>query len=585
MRKKGLLMVPVVALAIVLGLSVPIQNVFATEDTNDIGTEEEAEVETEPPIPDSYYLPIESNEIENWPAGPQVEAEAAVVMDAATGAFLYSKNMDAKEYPASITKIMTTLVAIENGDLDSRVKFSDEAVNYLDPESSRLWMEEGERISLRRALYGVMLASANDCANGVAEKVGGSIDNFIQMMNDKAKELGCTNTHFTNAHGLHDEDHYTTARDMALIMQAALRNETFAEICQTVEYHYPKTNKMKEERYFINHHKMLPDGEFYYRGCLGGKTGFTSDSLNTLVTAVNRRGRVLICVVLRTNGSDKTYRETTQLLDYGFDNFTRERLPVAEAETTRAELLGISEIGMSSKITGPELHEKVIQTASTVRVSLPKEANAEEVDKTLTGDGTLAYTYKGWPVASIPVTFTPISFEVTKPQISELTAAALQRREEQLRAAAQETETEADSLVAGVGGGIQKGLQAANDFIYEHDIALAVVGLVLIIAMIPILLIAYVRSRKSTKIRKLRKQEKEELTQIEKDINSKSAFEIEAEIRAELEKERIAREKEEARKREIEAEEQRIREMEEVIARSEQPTEASKQEEPNQKED
>lgn len=169
--------------------------------------------------------------------------------------------MDEAHYPASITKIMTTLLALENGNLSDMVTFSDDAINNT--EGSGIARDYGEQMTLEQCLYGVMLESANECAYAVAEHVGGTVENFVDMMNAKAKELGCTNTHFANPHGLQDENHYTTAHDMALIAQAAYQNETFRIIIGTKMYTIPPTNKHAEETVLRNHHDMphLPQCE------------------------------------------------------------------------------------------------------------------------------------------------------------------------------------------------------------------------------------------------------------------------------------------------------------------------------------
>ena len=148
----------------------------------------------EPETIEAYTLPIESNNTKDWPQGPKIEAEAAIVMEAETGTVLYAKNIKAKEYPASITKLMTVLVALENGNLNDTVTFSEEAVYSIEPGSSHLGIRPGEQLSLRQSLFGIMLASANDISNGVAEHIGGSIEHFVEMMNEKAAELGCINT-------------------------------------------------------------------------------------------------------------------------------------------------------------------------------------------------------------------------------------------------------------------------------------------------------------------------------------------------------------------------------------------------------
>ena len=280
-----------------------------------------AEEETEDPIPESYYYAIESNETSGWPQGPSIESAAATVMDMDTGVFLYSKNATAKMYPASTTKIMTTLLLIENCNLDDEITFS-EIVYDLEEGSSHLGIQPGEEMTLRDAAYGIMLASANDISNGVAEYMGGSLSGFADMMNAKAEELGCVNTHFANPHGLYQEDHYTCAYDMALIAKAAYDNPTFREIVTTKEYTIPETNLTEEQRSFLNHHKMMHSDEEYYRDwCTGGKTGFTSECLNTLVTYAEKDGKRFVSVVFRVNGADKAYIESTQILEYGFNNF------------------------------------------------------------------------------------------------------------------------------------------------------------------------------------------------------------------------------------------------------------------------
>lgn len=297
-------------------------SVVAAEETTDAASEESTDGETEEERlePDAYFEPVQSNEVDGWPQGPAVWAESAVVMDIDSGAFLYSKNVDAAKYPASITKIMTALLALENCSLHERVTFSKNAIYGIERNSSHIGIRPGEILSMEECLYGMMLASANEVCLAVAEHVAGSVDAFVEMMNQKAMELGCTNTHFTNPNGLPDEQHYTTAHDMALIAQAAYKNSTFRTICQTEVSHIPTTNMCGEERWFQNHHKMLLDGEYHYDGCTGGKTGYTQAALNTLVTYAERDDRRLLCVTFRTNGR-QVYTDTAALLDYGFQNF------------------------------------------------------------------------------------------------------------------------------------------------------------------------------------------------------------------------------------------------------------------------
>lgn len=561
MKKKGSVVLTAffAALCVTLSFFAPVRYAMASEENFEEEQMQETETETETQLPDSYFLPIESNEVKGWPQGPQVEAEAAVVMDVSSGAFLYSKNMTAKEYPASITKIMTALVAIEHGNLDKKIKCSEHAVYSIEAESSHCGLQPGEKLTLRQALYALMLESANDAANSIAERVGGTIEAFVQMMNDKAKELGCVNTHFTNPHGLHDEDHYTCAYDMALITRAAFANETLAEIAGTVEYSIPKTNKVKEVRYFLNHHKMLSSEEYLYEGCIGGKTGFTSDALNTLVTVAQRDGRRLISVVLKTNGATKTYEESTALLDYGYDQFVCETMQIQDAQLTRAALINMDFQGRTALLEPDVLREPVVKTAKSTEVSIPKDGKKKAVKVTYLSDGTLQYTYRGWNVGSASIQFQKPGASLPVSTVSQKITESVPS-EELLQTEAEPEETKGDWLEKA-----RTAWSGAMEWIYDHDIMAAVVVFILILALLPILMIAYVRNRSSQMIRKERRREREARIRREEEIDSKSVQEIEAEIRGELEKERLKREREEARRLEAQKEEQTIAEAEEVI--------------------
>ena len=201
----------------------------------------------------SMCIPVYAAEY--WPEGPEVVSPNVIVMEASTGTVLYDRDSLEAHYPASITKIMTTLIALENSDLNDIVTFSDAAIDNT--EGSGIARDYGEQMTMEQCLYAVMLASANECAYAVAEHVGGTIENFVAMMNEKAKELGCQNTHFANPHGLHDENHYTCCYDMALIAMAAYQNETFRIIVGTARYTIPPTNKHAEQTDLQNHNEML----------------------------------------------------------------------------------------------------------------------------------------------------------------------------------------------------------------------------------------------------------------------------------------------------------------------------------------
>lgn len=251
---------------------------------------------------------------------PDLESEAAVLMDANTGQVLFEKNMNQQLYPASITKIMTILLGLEYGNLNDTITMSHQAVYSIERGSAHIALEEGEQITMEQALMAAMLPSANDASNGIAEKISGSVPEFVKLMNKRAAETGALNTHFANANGLHDDDHVTTAYDMAMITKTALQNDQFRRIFGTVQYQIPPTNKKTQTRYFWTEHKMMKPGKYQYDGAIGGKTGYTKEAECTLVTAARKGDRELIAVVLKssTNG---VYNDTKKLLDYGFDEF------------------------------------------------------------------------------------------------------------------------------------------------------------------------------------------------------------------------------------------------------------------------
>lgn len=254
---------------------------------------------------------------------PIIQSDSAILMDAKTGAVLYEKNIHKRQFPASITKIMTALLAVENGNLEDIITFSHNAVYNIEFGSSHIGMREGEQITLRDALHGMLLMSANEVSNGIAEYIDGSIEQFAEHMTIRAKEIGAYNTNFVNPHGLHDENHYTTAYDMALIAREALKYDSFREVVGTTTYTIAPTNLVDEPRYLAHQHRLFNKKAYpnsYYEGCIGGKTGFTNEASHTLVTYAKRNGIELIVVVLKSE-KQAMYDDTRTLLDYGFDNF------------------------------------------------------------------------------------------------------------------------------------------------------------------------------------------------------------------------------------------------------------------------
>lgn len=260
----------------------------------------------------------------SWPQCSGIQADGGILIDADSNAVLYEKNADQPYYPASITKILTALIIIENCDLEEMVTFSDNAVNNVESNSSNMGAMVGDVLSVRDCLYGLMLASANESANALAEHCSGSIEAFTDLMNQKARELGCTGSHFANPSGLNNEDHYVTARDMAIIMRAAIANPVFVEIDGARYWkhapikRYPDPDDPHNTVYA--HHGMLKKNDpRYYAGTFAGKTGYTSLAGNTLVTSAQKNGLTLIAVIL--NGHQTHYQDTKILFDFGFRNF------------------------------------------------------------------------------------------------------------------------------------------------------------------------------------------------------------------------------------------------------------------------
>lgn len=346
-----------------------------------------------------------------WPDAPETLSPSVILMEESTGTILYEKNSDEAHYPASITKIMTTLLALENGNLSDMVTFSDDAINNT--EGSGIARDYGEQMTLEQCLYGVMLESANECAYAVAEHVGGTVENFVDMMNAKAKELGCTNTHFANPHGLQDENHYTTAHDMALIAQAAYQNETFRIIIGTKMYTIPPTNKHAEETVLRNHHDMLctyhnANRKYLYPYCVGGKTGYTATANSTLVTYAEKDGMTLICVVMNTQ-SPNQFIDTVNLFDYAFDNF--QVLNVAENDTNYSAETTVDNGNLNNIAPFVELDKDAV-------IVLPKTAEFSDTSSSVEYNdsdpeiaGSITYTYAGRNVGKADIKTTGVVVE------------------------------------------------------------------------------------------------------------------------------------------------------------------------------
>ncbi|RHG55503.1 D-alanyl-D-alanine carboxypeptidase [Ruminococcus sp. AM22-13] len=279
---------------------------------------------------------VTTNGIDGWPQASDISSTAAIVMETSTNTVLYSKNADQALYPASAVKVMTCLVALENSSLDDQVTMTAAGVSGVTDGGANISSQLDEVFTMEQCLYAIMVASANDIALQVAEHVGGSVDAFVQTMNTRAQELGCTNTVFTNPTGLPDENQHITAHDMALIMEAAMANETFRTIAATTSYTLPATNVSGGERVLTNSFTMINNAsDGYYEPCIGGKEGYTEASGSTLVCEAAKNNMKLVCVVLN-GASGVTDDEAVALLNYGFDNFS----PLTIADTDFNRLSG-----------------------------------------------------------------------------------------------------------------------------------------------------------------------------------------------------------------------------------------------------
>lgn len=332
---------------------------------------------------------------EYWPEAPETASPNVIVMEASTGTVLYEKNAHESHYPASITKIMTTLLALENCSLDETVTFSENAI--YNTHGSGISRDVDEQMTMEQTLYAIMLESANECAYAVAEHVGGSYDKFIDMMNEKAEELGCTDTHFKNPHGLSDVEegleHYTSCYDMALIAREAYKNETFRAIIGTENYQIPPTNKHDEVTYLQNHNEMIhafrTRGEYLYEYCVGGKTGYTDAANSTLVTYAQKDGMTLICVIMNTQ-SPAQWTDSIALYNYYLDNFTLYNVSQNETRITNGQL-DVGELNTNPAFV------KLDQEAAIV---LPKTAEFQEATPKISYDhsskdvlATIEYTF------------------------------------------------------------------------------------------------------------------------------------------------------------------------------------------------
>ncbi len=308
---------------------------------------------------------------------PNINSQSGVVMDADTGQVLYQKNADKQMQPASITKIVTAIIALESGiPLDTKITVSKNVVDSVPRSSTHIALDVGETLSLEDALYALMLQSANDAAVCIAEHIAGSTEKFVEKMNELAKQIGAVNTHFTNPHGLIDQKHYTSAYDMALLTQYALKNEEFVKIFSTITYTAQPTNKQPEQRIWSNQNEMIKNTTYKYEGAFGGKLGYTEEALYTIVTTAKRNGRTLICVCMKSDPYVQQFQDAAAVLDFGFDQYKKVEM-TAEDLPFRSVSFAVK---ADEKVKMPATAQ-ILTTAQSVYY-LPKELSKDDYEIT-----------------------------------------------------------------------------------------------------------------------------------------------------------------------------------------------------------
>lgn len=312
----------------------------------------------------------------DWPSDTGIVAEAGVVMDADSGALIFGQNSRQTYYPASITKLLTALVVLENASLDEMVVFTDDAVYNVESGSGNaIGLDVGDELSVEDCLFALLLRSSNQAANALAEHVGGTRDGFVEMMNARIAEIGCTGSHFENPSGLNDSSQLVTAYDMALIARTAFENPDLMAIASTRTYKLPATKNNPEGFAMAVEHKILkaPAGtQLYCEGAVAGKTGWTSVAGSTLVTYAERDGRRLIAVVLKGEPT-QYYLDTITLLEFGFARV--KNVDITEAEG--AYITGDEPVAVGDASYAPKDLEFYHPY-----VTLPKDAEYGDAKKT-----------------------------------------------------------------------------------------------------------------------------------------------------------------------------------------------------------
>lgn len=353
-------------------------------------------------------MTVQSNEVLNWPTGPVVTAESAILMEVDTGTILYSKNIHQREYPASTTKILSTLIATEQCSLDEIVTFSHDAVFDTPRDSNHIAMDVGQQLTVEQCLNAILIRSANEVSFAVAEHITKTTDwsVFADMMNERAKELGCLNSNFVNPNGLPDENHYTTAYDLAMIGRAFFANEMLCKITLTRRLEIPASDTIPQTKLENNNMQIIPGGTYAYENIVGCKTGYTNAARYCLVSCAEKDGMRLICVVMRDE-SPMQYEDTISLFNYGFSNF--DKVNVSQTETK----YNIDDSGMfygGNDIFGNS--RPLLTLNKDDYIILPRTATLDDTDTTISYEtnnenqaAVITYTYHSVEIGTVRVDF------------------------------------------------------------------------------------------------------------------------------------------------------------------------------------
>ena len=396
-----------------------------------------ADEEADARLAEHRAMPVETNELFNWPDGPIVGAESAILIEATTGSILYSKNIHEKQYPASTTKILTTLLATELLEMDAMVTFSHDAVFDTPRDSSHIAMDVGQAITVEQCLNAILIRSANEVSFAIAEAITGTTDwsVFAGMMNDRAKELGAIHSNFVNPNGLPDENHYTTAYDLAMIGRAFFDNEMLCQISLTKRLDIPASDTLPHRKLENSAMKIIPGAEYAYEYIVGCKTGYTNAARFCLVSCAEKSGMKLICVVMNDENPYQ-YEDTISLFDYGFSNF--EKVNVSETDTK----FNIDNTGFfysENDIFGNS--KPILSLNEDDYIILPRTISLDQAETKVSYEtqnenqaAVITYSYQGMDLGTVRVNFAVDNSETyvfdTLPEVSEAPTEDTEEKEE-----------------------------------------------------------------------------------------------------------------------------------------------------------